>query len=452
MNHYEPTNSGIYVPKTSSRRDFLRGGAAVAGAGLALGAATKAQAAGSDQIKIGLIGCGGRGSGAAKQALSTGHKNMVLWAMADAHKDRLDSSYSNLSNAVPDQVKVTDERKFVGLDGYEKVIAESDLVILATPPGFRPYHFEAAINAGKNVFMEKPVATDAPGVRKVLEVAKIADQKGLKVACGLQRRYQNCYLEALKQVKENNIIGDIVGGQVYWNSAGVWVKDRLPEQTELQYQLLNWYYFNWLCGDHIVEQHIHNIDVASWFIGANPVSAQGMGGRQVRTGKEFGEIYDHHYVEFTYPNGVRINSQSRHQKGCKNDVREELTGTKGILYLDNGGRCYANDHKGNTIWKYRPTGPDRKDPDPYQVEHDVLQDAILNNKPCNDAYFTAESTMASILGRLATYGGKEVKWDEALNSQIQLMPAKVTWETEPPSKPKEDGSYPIAIPGETKVV
>jgi myo-inositol 2-dehydrogenase/D-chiro-inositol 1-dehydrogenase len=452
MTTHESNHHGIYVPTTPSRRDFLRGGIA-AGAGFALSAATHAHAAsGSDEVKIGLIGSGGRGSGAASQALSTGNKNMVLWAMGDAHKDRLDSAYSNLSNKHPDQVKVPDERKFVGLDAYEKVLKECDLVILATPPGFRPYHFEAAINAGKHVFMEKPVAVDAPGIRKVLEVAKIADEKGLKVACGLQRRYQDCYLEALKQVKENNIIGDIVGGQVYWNSAGVWVKDRLPGQTELQYQLLNWYYFNWLCGDHIAEQHVHNIDVANWFIGSNPVSAQGMGGRQVRTGKEFGEIFDHHYVEFTYANGVRINSQCRHQKGCYNPVREEFTGTKGILYLDNGGRCYANDHKGNTIWKYRSSNPDRKDPDPYQVEHNVLQDAILNNKPRNDAYYTAESTMTSILGRMASYGGKEVQWDAAINSKIQLMPAKVTWETEPPVKPKEDGTYEIATPGVTVVV
>src|SRR6185295_13806720 len=177
-----------------------------------------------------------------------------------------------------------------------KVIAQCDLVILATPPGFRAYHFEAAVNAGKNIFMEKPVATDAAGVRKVLEMAKVADQKGLKVAAGLQRRYQNCYIAALKEVKENNIIGEITGGQIYWNDAGVWVKDRLDGMTEMQYQLLNWYYFVWLCGDHINEQHIHNMDVANWFIGSTPVSAQGMGGRQVRTGKQFGEIYDHHCI------------------------------------------------------------------------------------------------------------------------------------------------------------
>ncbi|OAI57585.1 dehydrogenase [Verrucomicrobiaceae bacterium SCGC AG-212-N21] len=450
MTTNEPNNHGLYVPK-KSRRDFLRTGIA-AGTAAAMSSATHAFAAPGDEIKIGLIGCGGRGSGAAGQALSSGNYNFKLWAMADAHQDRLDSAAKNLANKNKEQFAVTDERKFVGLDAYEKVLATCDLVILATPPGFRPYHFEAAVNAGKHVFMEKPVAVDAPGVRKVLEMGKVAASKGLKVVAGLQRRYQNCYREALKQVKENNIIGDIVGGQVYWNSAGVWVKEREAGQTELQYQLRNWYYFNWLCGDHINEQHIHNIDVANWFIGSTPVSAQGMGGRQVRTGKEFGEIYDHHYVEYTYANGVRINSQCRHQKNCENPVREEFAGTKGILYLDNGGRCYANDYKGNTIWRYRPIGEDRKDPDPYQTEHNELQDAILNGKPLNNAEYVAHSTMTSILGRFATYTGKEIKWEQALNSTTQLMPNKVTWDTVPPTKPDENGFYPVATPGVTKLV
>ncbi len=447
---HEPNHHAFYLPKTASRRDFLRGGLA-AGTGLAMSSATHAFAAGSDIIKIGLVGCGGRGSGAAGQALSSGNYNFKLWAMGDAHEDRLDSAYKALGNKHKDQFDVGD-RKFVGLDAYEKVIEQCDLVILATPPGFRPYHFEAAVNAGKNIFMEKPCATDAPGIRKVIEMAKVADEKGLHVVAGLQRRYQNCYREALKQVKENNIIGDIVSGQVYWDSAGVWVKEREASQTEMQYQLRNWYYFNWLCGDHINEQHIHNVDVANWFLDGHPESAQGMGGRQVRTGKEFGEIFDHHYVEFTYANGIRVNSQCRHQKGCDNPVREEFAGTKGILYLDNTGRCYANDYKGNSIWRYRPAGPDRKDPDPYQTEHNELQDAILNGKKINNAYYVAQSTMTTILGRFASYSGKEVKWDAAINSKIQLMPSKVTWETVPPSKPNADGFYPVAIPGVTKVV
>lgn len=464
----------IYVPQKASRRDFLRTTSALGAGALASTGGISFAAGGSSEIKLGLIGCGGRGSGAADQALSTGNKNVTLWAMGDAHKDRLDGAYSNISNKHADQVKVDDSRKFVGMDAYEKVLAECDLVILATPPGFRPYHFEAAVNAGKHIFMEKPVATDAPGVRKVLEMGKIAEQRGLKVVAGLQRRYQKCYRDALKEVKENNIIGDIVGGQMYWNDGGVWVKERLEGMTEMQYQLLNWYYFVWLCGDHITEQHIHNLDVANWFIGSTPISAQGMGGRQVRSGakfpeiyaankdkgleailkqirddNKFGEIYDHHAVEYTYANGVRINSQCRHQKGCFNQVREEFSGTKGYLYLKNDNKCFATDLKGNVIWKYDFR---QKDENPYQVEHNELQDAILNNKPINNAEYVATSTMTSILGRMATYSGKEVKWEDAINSNIQLMPAKVTWETVPPSKPDELGYYPIAIPGVSKVV
>jgi predicted dehydrogenase len=445
----------------TTRRDFLGKSAVTAGA---LTVAQSAWAAGSDQIKVGLIGSGGRGSGAANQALSTKQEGVVLHAVCDAFKEKAEGALSNLRTKHADKVQVDDSRIFAGLDGYKKVIDSCDLVILTTPPGFRPYHFEAAINAGKHVFMEKPVAVDAPGVRKVIEMAKVADEKNLKVVVGLQRRYQNCYLDALKQVKEQNIIGDIVSGQVYWNGGGIWFRDKQPGQSELMYQINNWYFFTWLCGDHINEQHIHNIDVANWFIGGHPESAQGMGGLMQRVDKKYGQIYDQHYVEYTYANGVRVNSQCRHQQGVYNAVREEFTGTKGKIYLNNSGACYAVDHKGNTIWKYRPSGGaaagaegeqkgkksrrSGSDPDPYQVEHDTLQAAIRDNKPLNNAYYGAESTMTSVLGRMATYSGKEIKWDDAFNSKVQHMPAIVTAETEPPAKPTADGGYPIAIPGQ----
>lgn len=449
----------------ASRRDFLRTGSAAAlgTAASVLSVEQSAWAAGSDEIKVGLIGCGGRGSGAASQALSTPQPGIKLYAMADAFKDRLDGAHSNLRTKHPEKVDVAEDRQFVGPEGYKGVIDKCDLVILTTPPGFRPYHFKAAVEAGKNIFMEKPVAVDSPGVRTVLEYAKIADEKKLKVVVGLQRRYQNCYLEALKQVKDQAIIGEIVSGQVYWNGGGIWFRDRLPGQSEIQYQVQNWYFFTWLCGDHINEQHIHNIDVANWFIGAHPEKAQGMGGRMQRVDKKYGQIYDHHYVEFTYPNGVRINSQCRHQQGVFNAVKEEFTGTKGKLYLDNSGRCYANNHKGETIWKYRPSGgaaPEGAkgkaakrggDPDPYQVEHDTLQAAVRESKPLNNAYYGAESTMTAIMGRMATYSGKELTWDQALNSKVEHMPPIITWESEPPVKPDADGWYPIAVPGEDKV-
>jgi predicted dehydrogenase len=440
----------------TSRRQFIGTTAAtVASTGLTV--AQSANVAGSDEIKIGLIGCGGRGTGAAGQALSTNQQGVKLHAVGDAFKEKADGALSNLRNKVPDKVKVDDSRIFAGPDAYQKVIDCCDLVILTTPPGFRPYHFEAAVNAGKNIFMEKPVAVDAPGVRKVLEMAKIADDKNLKVVCGLQRRYQNCYRDALTQVKENGVIGDIVSGQVYWNGGGIWFRDKRPDQSELMYQLNNWYFFTWLCGDHINEQHIHNIDVANWFLGGHPISAQGMGGRQQRVDKKFGQIYDHHYVEYTYENGVRINSQCRHQSGVSNAVREEFTGTKGKIYLDNSGRCYANNHKGETIWKYRPGGKDpasagkgnakKLDPDPYQTEHDTLQAAIRENKAINNAYYGAESTMTALMGRMATYSGKDLKWDEVLNSKVQHMPNIITPESEAPVKPDAEGWYPVAMPG-----
>jgi predicted dehydrogenase len=450
------------TPTPTTRREFI---GKTAGAASALTVAQSAWAAGSDQIKVGLIGCGGRGSGAANQALSTKQEGIVLHAVADAFKEKADGALSNLRTKHAEKVQVDDSRIFTGLDGYKKVIDSCDLVILTTPPGFRPYHFEAAINAGKHVFMEKPVAVDSPGVRKVQEMAKIADEKNLKVVVGLQRRYQNCYIEALKQVKEKGIIGDIVSGQVYWNGGGIWFRDKQPGQSELMYQINNWYFFTWLCGDHINEQHIHNIDVANWFIGGHPISAQGMGGREQRTEAKFGQIYDHHYVEYTYANGVRVNSQCRHQSGVYNAVREEFTGTKGKVYLINSGACYATDHAGNIIWKYRASGGDAvaegetkgkkgrrsTDPDPYQVEHDTLQAAIRNNTPLNNAYYGAESTMTSVMGRMATYSGKELTWDQALNSKVQHMPAIVTAETEPPVKPDANGAYPVAIPGKPGV-
>jgi predicted dehydrogenase len=435
-----PTNS----PAATSRRDFITktaGATAATVASTGLTVAQSANVAGSDRVKIGLIGSGGRGSGAADQALTTPNANFVLHAVCDAFKEKAEGSLSNIRNKHAERVQVED-RIYDGVEGYKKVIDSCDLVILTTPPGFRPYHFEAAINAGKNVFMEKPVAVDSPGVRKVLEMAKVADEKKLKVVVGLQRRYQNCYIDALKQVKEQGIIGDM---------------------NDLQYQLNNWYHFTWLCGDHINEQHIHNIDVANWFIGGHPEKAAGMGGRQQRVDKKWGQIYDHHYVEFTYANGVRVNSQCRHQSNTKPDVREEFTGTKGKLYLDNSGKCYAVDHKGNTIWKYRPArggdagaeGKGKKnkggtagDPNPYQVEHDTLQDAIINNKPINNAYYGAESTMTAVLGRMATYSGQEITWDQALNSKVQHMPAIITAESQPPVKPNAEGWYPIAIPGQ----
>lgn len=241
-------------------------------------------------------------------------------------------------------------------------------------------------------------------------------------------------------------IGDITSAQAYWNSAGVWVRPRVAGQTEMEYQMRNWYYFNWLCGDHINEQHIHNIDVINWAKQATPVSAQGMGGRQVRTGKEYGEIYDHHYVEFTYADGSIMNSQCRHIKNCWDEVNEKLTGTKGTVDFGEGSVMGYN---GKSILKY----DDKNDPNPYQVEHDMLFDAIAKGEyKFDNAEYGATSTMTAILGRMATYSGKMIKWDEALNSKISIMPKEYAWDANPPVLPNNEGFYPIPMPGSTEVI
>ena len=433
----------------SSRRDFVKQSTLLAGGLLAAPLLSKANYFSSvdDTIKIALVGCGGRGTGAAMQALLT-KQNVKLVAMADAFRDRLDSCYAALTDEnseegnVKAKVTVTDATKFTGFDAYQKAIALADVVILTTPPGFRPIHFEEAVRQGKHVFMEKPVATDPAGIQRVLLAAEEAKKKKLNVVVGLQRHYQNSYRELYKRVKDG-MIGEITSGQVWWNNDGVWVNMRQPAQTEMEYQMRNWYYFNWLCGDHINEQHIHNIDVMNWFKGSFPVKAQGMGGRQVRTGKEFGEIYDHHFVEFQYADGSVLNSQCRHIKGTYAIVDEMLVGTKGVVKCGagtisrNGKRPYAFDKTTEN--------------NPYQTEHDELFAAIAKGQyKFADAEHGAKSTMTAIMGRMATYSGEVMEWDKVINSGINIMPTNFAWDAEMPSKPDANGFYPIATPGLTK--
>jgi myo-inositol 2-dehydrogenase / D-chiro-inositol 1-dehydrogenase len=311
------------------------------------------------------------------------------------------------------------------------------MVILATPPGFRPIHFEEAVKQGKHVFMEKPVAVDAPGVRKVLETARIAKEKGLGVGVGLQRHHQNHYVETIKRLQDG-AIGDILLTRVYWNGAGVWTRARKPDQTEMEYQMRNWYYFNWLCGDHICEQHIHNLDVSNWLKDAHPVSANGMGGREVRTGKEHGQIFDHHFVEFTYEDGSTMMSQCRHIEGCWSQVDEFCTGSKGSSHIG-GGRIQMAD---GSTWRHQG-----ENPNPYQQEHDHLFAAIRKGEPYSEAEYGATSTMTSILGRMATYSGKVITWDEAINSEKDLSPQDYSFDATPPVVPDSDGNYPVPVPG-----
>lgn len=396
-------------------------------------------------IKIALIGCGGRGTGAAVQALST-KQNVQLVAMADAFKDRLDGSYNNILEALEDKksrVQVKEENKFTGFDAYKKAIALADVVILATPPGFRPIHFEEAVSQGKHIFMEKPVATDPAGIQRVLAAAEKAKAKKLNVVVGLQRRYQTSYRELIKRVHDG-AIGEIISAQAWWNNDGVWVHPRQPGQTEMEYQMRNWYYFVWLCGDHITEQHIHNLDVINWALDAYPVNAQGMGGREVRKGKDYGQIFDHHYVEFHYGNGAILNSQCRHQKGTVSKVDELLIGTKGKVYCD---QARITDPKGNVIYQF-----DKKlENQPYQNEHDELFAAIAKGEyKFWDAERGAKSSMTSILGRMATYSGQVADWDKAINSGINIMPTAYAFDATPPVTPDANGNYPVAVPGVTK--
>ncbi len=432
-----------------NRRDFVKQGTMLAGAIAAAPLISNANffSGSDDVIKVAVIGCGGRGTGAAVQALMS-KQNVKIVAMADAFKDRLDECYKNVAGELANAgagtkgtLDVPEERKFVGFDGYLKAIPLADVVILATPPGFRPIHFEEAVKQGKHIFMEKPVATDPAGVQRVLAAAKIAKQKKLNVVVGLQRHYQDSY-RALYAKKD--MIGDITSMQAWWNNDGVWTRPRKAGQTEMEYQMRNWYYFVWLCGDHITEQHIHNLDVINWFKGGYPVKAQGFGGRQVRKSKEHGEIFDHHYVEFHYADGSILNSQCRHMPGTSSKVDELLVGTKGKIYCD---AARITDLRGKTIFQFDKS----KERNPYQTEHDELFAAIAKGEyKYADAENGAYSTMTSILGRMATYSGQVIDWDKAINSGLNLHPSVYAFDAAAPVNPGPDGFYPVPVPGVTK--
>jgi myo-inositol 2-dehydrogenase/D-chiro-inositol 1-dehydrogenase len=464
-----------------TRRDFIKTSSTLAAAAAL---APGVFAANNDTLKIALVGCGGRGSGAASQALSTAGP-VKLVAMADVFRDQLDNSYGNLKAQHADRVDVPEENKFIGFDAYKHAIALADVVILATPPGFRPPLLEEAVRQGKNIFTEKPLAVDGPGVRKVLAAAALAKEKGLKVGVGLQRHHQLGYIETLKRLHDG-AIGDITAMRCYWNGDGVWTRDRKGYEdkagrplTEMEYQMHNWYYFVWLCGDHIVEQHIHNLDVINWVKQGHPIKALGMGGREVRKGLDHGEIFDHHFVEFEYPDGSRCSSQCRHIPGCWDSVSEHVVGTKGTcdvggniirggtpapakvhgMHFEHGAQKlvahnqtaghpagHAKGGRNEMTWHF--TTPGAKDP--YQQEHDDLFAAIRNNTPYNELEYGAHSTMTAVMGRMATYSGKEISWDEAINSKIDTMPkGDLSWDTLPQSLPDAEGHYKVAIPGVT---
>ncbi len=400
-----------------------------------------AHAVPSYALKLALVGCGGRGSGAAVQALNTS-QSVRLVALGEVSESQLQKSLKNIKTQKPEQVDVPKERQFVGFDAYKKAIAECDVVILATSPGFRPIMFEEAVRQGKHVFMEKPVAVDAPGVRRILAAAKIAKEKNIRTAVGMQRRHQPTYEELVKRIHDG-AIGDVHTMRVYWLGNSRDGKERLPGETEMEYQIRNWYYFTWLSGDHIVEQHIHNIDVGSWIKQGYPVRANGQGGRQVRNAKRHCQIFDHHYVEYEYADGARMISECRQIRGCFPQVAEYAHGTKGNASIPPAQTLF--EITGPKAWSQRM----KRREDGHQLEHYPFFNAITENKPYHEAEYGALSTMVAIMGRMATYSGKMVTWDEAFNSNLTEMPENPDYHTMPKVMPDKDGWYPVAMPGST---
>jgi predicted dehydrogenase len=419
---------------SASRREFLQSTAAVGTAALAanIGLVGNAHAQGADVIRVGLIGCGGRGTGAAGQCLRAG-RGVRLVAMGDAFEDRLNSCHQQLSNdnAVRQNVDVPANRRFVGLEAHQGVIENCDLVILATPPGFRPQHLRAAVTARKHIFTEKPVAVDGPGIRLCLQLHEEAGRNNLSIVAGTQRRYQTGYVESMKKIHDGDL-GTITSARCYWNQGSLWHRNRDQGMTDLQWQIRNWLYFTWLSGDHICEQHVHNLDVMNWAIKAHPESAVGLGGRQVRTGSEFGHIYDHFALDYKYPNNVHVLSMCRQMQGCENNVSEAVVGTRGTWSSD----YTIHGLDGQRAWNFNR----RQDNDPYQQEHVALIESIRNNRPIRDLKTVAESTLTAIMGRMACYTGQNVTWDQALNSTVNLFPANLAFNMQLPVPP-------VAMPG-----
>jgi predicted dehydrogenase len=441
----------------ASRRQFIqKSSIALAGATAALQVPfVHGAPAGKDAgVKIGLIGCGGRGTGAVLDAIgastvviypdegyhtediaegaSIEKKDIQVVALADLFDDRLARCRSNLSRL---GIDVPTQYCFTGFDAYQELLThpEVNYVILATPPHFRPLHLKAAIEAGKHVFIEKPTAVDVPGVKMVMEAGRLAQEKRLGIAAGTQRRHTPSYRETIKRVHDG-AIGEIVYAKCYWNGGQIWSINREPGWSDMEWQLRNWNYFTWLSGDHIVEQLVHNLDIMNWVLGAHPVSAvSALGGRQVRTDELFGHVFDHFAVEFEYPGGVTMLSQCRQINGCKSTIAEMVVGSE--------GRSNCRDRiepKNGQRWRYRESTQKRQ-PSAYRLEHENLIASIREGNPINEAQAIAESTMTGIIGREAAYSGQEVRWDEAMQSTTRLGP-----------KTYDLGSFPVApvaLPG-----
>lgn len=447
-----------YPPNEITRRQVLTtslktaGAAAVSGTVLNSALAAGVHAKGNETIKVALVGCGSRGAGAVSQALKT-EGPIKLWAMADLFEDRLESSLGLLIKGekaeydreayqgLGDRIDVPKERRFIGFDAYQKAIdSGADMVILTTHPHFRPAHFEYAVEQGKHVFMEKPVAVDAPGVRQLLAINEKAKKKNLKVSVGLMSRHDLRYQETVKRIHDG-AIGEIEFMRCYWNRGLLRDTPARPnDMSEMLYQLQNPYHFLWLSGDYFVDALIHNIDLCLWAKGSYPVTAQGQGGRQHRSEAQHGDTFDHHVVEYTFEDGVKFFAQTRQIPGCWSSSEADVHGTKGTSAVHRASIT------GTEKWRFRG-----RSPNPYQVELDVFIDAIRNNKPHNEAEYGALSTMTAIMGRMASYSGQMVTWEKALNSTVSLAPQRYAFDGKTPVVAGENGWYPVAIPGASKV-
>ena len=434
--------------ETHNRRDFIKlTSLAVAGSMLPLaGCSTTKEAAiatgipidPSYKLKVGLIGCGGRGTGAANQALHA-DDNVELYAMADLFADQLENSLETLKRVHPDKIDVPEERQFTGFDSYQKVIDSGiDVVLLAAPPAFRPAHLEASVNADLHIFCEKPVAVDAPGYHRIIDAVDIAEQKKLSIVSGFCWRYHTPKREFFSRVLDGQI-GEIRAIYNTYNTGSAIFRDRQPEWSEAEFQLRNWMYYNWLAGDHIVEQAVHSIDFMAWAMGDEvPLNAVGTGGRQVRTEPQYGHIFDHFAITYEYANGAKGFHMSRQQANCQNSYKAEIFGADGIGRADVSRNIHSIEGRRN--WEFEGEANNM-----YQTQHDELFAAIRKGVHLNDGYYMAKSTMAGIMGRMAAYTGQRITWDQALNSKEALVPNSLSWDSIPTE-------HEVAMPGITPFV
>jgi predicted dehydrogenase len=435
-----PESNALPASSSANRRDFLkRSSVAAASAAFvsSLSITRSAHAAGSDTLKVGLVGCGGRGTGAAAQALKA-DANTQLVALGDAFEDRLESSYGNLKEDAEfgARVDVPKERRFVGFDAYKQVIDSGiDVVLLCGPPGFRPAHIAYAIEKNKHVFAEKPVAVDAPGVRSVMATVEKALSKNLAVVSGLCYRYDFSKRETIQRIHDG-AIGDITSLHVSYNTGTTWHRGRKPEWSEMEFQMRNWPYFTWLSGDFNVEQHVHSLDKAAWVMRDKPpIKATGLGGRQVRVEEQFGNVFDHMAVVYEYEDGVKLFSNCRQMAGCSQEVSDFVYGTKGKAEL----QAAKIEQPRRRTWRYRG-----KHPNMWEQEHVELFESLRSGYPINDGDYMCKSTMLAIMGRMACYTGRTLTWEECFNSKQDLSPASLAW------GPNETPA--VAKPGVTEFV